>query len=129
MTERPLRPQPELATPGPVVTTLAPTPAPQSPREAVLAVLEREGLAAEWPAWDCIIQAESRWNPNAIGAAQERGLTQVHPIHWDRVRYPSTAWADGSRLFDPEYNMEVALVLWRASGWQPWTTRWKCGLR
>ncbi len=118
--ELPVRPEPELAEPGPPITTLAPTPEPQTPREIVRAVLDREGLGAYWTAWDCIIEAESGWNPNEIGEDGERGLTQVHPVHF--------GWVDEDRLFDPEYNMEVALMLWRASGWMPWTTRWKCGL-
>ena len=35
MTPWPHRPEPELATPGPIGTALAPTPTPETPREIV----------------------------------------------------------------------------------------------
>ena len=64
---------------------------------------------------------ESHFDPNAEGSAQERGIYQLHPVH--------RAWIpEWDRMFEPEYNTEMAIRLWRQQGWTPWTTRWKCGL-
>lgn len=58
-----------------------------------------------------IINCESGGNPNATGAAGERGLAQIHPIHADST-------------YDPEANIRAA---YRISGggvsWAAWTCR------
>ena len=53
---------------------------------------------------------ESRWNPNARGAAGERGLYQIHP-----------SWGARS-TYDPEQNVMFALQLSR--GGQQWSGHW-----
>jgi hypothetical protein len=61
-----------------------------------------------------IAYCESRYYPHAVGAAGERGIFQIHPVHFGSV--------DESRLFEPLYNARFA---WRMSrggtSWAPWT--------
>ncbi len=67
---------------------------------------------SEWATAECIVERESGWNPWAIGRAGERGLMQIHPIHF---------WAyDADRLFEIDYNIAVAHDMWTGSGWRPW---------
>lgn len=60
---------------------------------------------------DC--ETGGTWNPLAVGALGERGLFQIHPIHFWRF--------DADRLFDPEYNTWAAYQLYREGGWTPWS--------
>jgi soluble lytic murein transglycosylase-like protein len=62
---------------------------------------------------------ESRWNPRATGSAGERGLMQLHPSWFGRRigRYT----VDGSRLYQPAYNLKIAAELRRVGGWGHWT--------
>lgn len=56
-------------------------------------------------------------NPRAVGRAGERGLFQIHPVHF--------SWAQPGRLFDPVWNSRVAFRLSRGgTRWGPWTCRW-----
>lgn len=89
-------------------------------RGCVRETVEAAGMAWALPIWECIITHESGWDRWAIGGAGERGLTQIHPVHF--------GWVDEDRLWEPDYNLQIAITLWRASGWKPWTTRYKCGL-
>ena len=55
-------------------------------------------------------------DPRARGSAGERGLFQIHPIHW--------GWINENRLFQPAYNARVAWRLSRGgTNWTHWTCR------
>ena len=53
------------------------------------------------------------FDPGMVGAAGERGLFQIHPIHFSKL--------DADRLYEPRYNAEVAYGM-SAGGtdWGPW---------
>lgn len=56
------------------------------------------------------------YDAHAIGRAGERGLFQIHPVHF--------GWADPARLFERRYNALVAYRLSHAGrDWSPWTCR------
>jgi Lysozyme like domain len=56
------------------------------------------------------------FDPHAQGSAGERGLFQIHPIHWD--------WLNEWRLFEPRYNARAAYRLSRGGrDWSHWTCR------
>ena len=114
MTPWPHRPEPELATPGPIVTALAPTPTPETPREIVRAVWEAAGYGWEWPFVEALVQCESAWRIDAVGRQGELGLFQLMP------RYHAWRWA-GRDPFDPRVNAEAALGLRVEQGWRPWS--------
>lgn len=64
-----------------------------------------------------VARCESRLNPHALGRAGERGLFQIHPVHF--------AWAQPGRLYDPVWNSRVAYRLSRGgTRWGPWSCRW-----
>ena len=53
-------------------------------------------------------------DPNCVGAAGERGLFQIHPVHW--------FWLDEDRLFEPLYNAQMAFELSRGgTNWSSWS--------
>lgn len=57
------------------------------------------------------------FNARAVGRAGERGLFQIHPVHF--------SWAQPARLFDPVWNSRVAYRLSRGgTNWRPWSCRW-----
>lgn len=91
-------------------------------------VIEREGLAWAIPAWDCIITAESGYDPDALrldsNGFYSRGLAQIND------QYHAWRWT-GRRWDNPEDNVTVAIDVWRAAGgsWWPWSTAKGCGLR
>jgi len=63
-----------------------------------------------------IARCESNLNPRAVGRAGERGIFQLHPVHFRRF--------NAARLFDPAYNARAAFVLSRGGrDWSPWTCR------
>lgn len=56
-------------------------------------------------------------DPNSRGAAGERGLFQIHPVHF--------GWLDERRLYEPLFNARIAYRLSRGgTNWRPWTCRW-----
>lgn len=110
--------------------SVAPQPraaCPTDVRGCVREVLGREGMAWAWSAWDCIITAESGWNPGALNLDSNgfysRGLAQIND-EWHAWRWAGRDWRD------PEDNIEVAIDIWRAAGgsWSPWSTKEGCGL-
>lgn len=69
--------------------------------------------------WPCdtafrIVECETggTFDTYAIGRYGERGLMQIHPIHFGRF--------EPDRLFEPGYNVWAAYQLWLESGWSPW---------
>ena len=88
---------------------------------------------------ECIGAQESTgtpgyFNPRAVGDAGERGIFQIHPIHFGQLvghgvrRFRIVA----DRLFDPFNNARVAFEM--SGGGRYWRPAWnatagKCGLR
>lgn len=111
----------ESVTAAAVGTTVAipePTQLPSIPRQFNGGVEQWRPLVASiFPAWavDTVLSVmwcESRGDPNATGAAGERGLMQIHP----RWHYDAT--------YDPEGNLRAAYRI--SSGgtdWSAWTCR------
>jgi hypothetical protein len=53
-------------------------------------------------------------DPHARGRAGERGLFQIHPVHF--------GWVDEARLWQPLYNARIAYRLSRGGrSWRAWT--------
>lgn len=71
---------------------------------------------SEWDMAMEVAAAESGGSNVARGAANERGLFQIHPVNWQNLG------VDEAALQDPFRNTEAAYKLWHESGWQPWTT-------
>ena len=62
-----------------------------------------------------VATCESRWDPEAVGAAGERGLLQVHPVH-------RQAMASAGLDYDQESDrIKWAVRLWEGRGWTPWS--------
>lgn len=56
------------------------------------------------------------YNPRSLGRAGERGLFQIHPVHFSSL--------DPGRLFERAYNARVAFRLSHGgTDWSPWTCR------
>jgi Lysozyme like domain len=54
--------------------------------------------------------------PRARGSAGERGLFQIHPVHF--------GWLNERRLYEPRYNARAAFRLSRGGrDWSHWTCR------
>lgn len=68
-----------------------------------------------------IVAAESKGDPYAVGGAGERGIFQIHPIHFSSGRGPlGYTWDD---MWNPIANTAVAKWLFQnQGGWRPWTT-------
>lgn len=83
----------------------------------------RAARDAGWPAQElvkavAVAGAESTFDPSARNSIGASGLWQIfEPAH------PQFAaqWADGTWR-DPQVNARMALTVWRASGWDAWTT-------
>ena len=72
----------------------------------------------------CIVFLESGDNPRAVGRAGEAGLFQIHPVHRrDFERLTGRPW---SAAWDPVLNGQMALAVWRESGWRAWSTARRC---
>lgn len=61
---------------------------------------------------------ESRYNPGTVGAAGERGIMQIHPVHIQYLGNYGLTWDD---MFDPAANLTYAYALYSSQGWGPWT--------
>lgn len=69
--------------------------------------------ALPWPCGEALRVAwcESRFDPQAVGEAGERGLFQVLPHVWGPV--PA----------EPAGQVAQAHEIWQKHGWRPWTCR------
>lgn len=66
-----------------------------------------------------IVLCESRWKPNAVGSAGERGLFQIHPLH-------RSAMATVGLDFEREADRTLwAVRLWEQSG-NSFSPHWSC---
>ena len=84
---------------------------PRSSSGAVICrVFRSRCSAARRVAW-----CESRFNARAVGDAGERGLFQIHPVHF--------GWLNPRRLFEPLYNARAAFLL--SAGGRDWHM-WAC---
>jgi len=79
----------------------------------------------EWTA-SRIMLCESGGDATEVGAAGERGLMQIHPIHRPLIADLGYTW---DQMFDADANMEVARALYDQSGWSPWSCLSKVGDR
>ena len=85
---------------------------------------EAEAIAQGWPidqldTLDHVMWRESRCQPDAHNTADptrygSRGLMQINGFWVYRFEL------DADRLFEPAYNLRVALLAYSASGWSPW---------
>jgi hypothetical protein len=63
-----------------------------------------------------VARCESHLNPRAHGSAGERGIFQIHPVHF--------GWIDERRLWQPLYNARIAYRMSRGGrDWSAWTCR------
>lgn len=65
-----------------------------------------------------VVRCESSFNPGTVGAAGERGLFQIHPVHIPYLQDRGMTW---DSMFDPASNISYAYDLYSRSGWGPWT--------
>lgn len=94
-----------------VAVFTAPAEAGQTTR-AICKVFKRNCAAAVR-----VARCESHLNPRAVGRAGERGIFQIHPVHF--------GWARPGRLFEPRWNALVAYRLSRGgTDWGHWTCGW-----
>jgi len=85
---------------------------------------EAEAIAQGWPIdqldrLDHVMWRESRCLPDAHNVDDptqygSRGLMQINGFWVYRLEL------DAERLFEPAYNLRVALLAYAASGWSPW---------
>jgi len=70
-----------------------------------------------WPTFMCIVDAESDFNPFAVGRAGELGVGQTNPVHF---------WAyDEERLRSGDIGYQVGVMhnQWEGSGLRPWAAQ------
>ena len=98
-----------------------PPPPPENRIDALIYSIwghDADGRLAE-----CIADHESHDNPNARNASSgAAGLFQLMPFWWDGNN------AFGWRVdpYDAEENARHAYLIWKRSGWNPWTTKYLC---
>lgn len=66
-----------------------------------------------WPAALAVSWCESRFSPNATGGASEKGLFQIHPIHYDSSYDPLSNVRAAYRISSAGYD-------WSAWSCKPW---------
>jgi len=88
------------------------------PLRIILAVLcAMAGVNAGYAA--CIIEHESGWDTDAVGAAGEIGLAQILPSTGEWLAgLAGMAWSE-ERLYEPVYNMKL-LVTGLSRGYDDW---------
>lgn len=104
----PPEPQPEV-----VQEPIAPVVASGSIEEMICNTFGDQCQKALSVAW-----CESRYNPGTVGAAGERGIMQIHPVHIQYLGNYGLTWDD---MFDPAANLTYAYALYSSQGWGPWT--------
>lgn len=99
-------------------------------RLLVLFTAARFGLDPDY--CQCIVEKESSWDPEAVGAAGERGLTQILPStgEWfvqlaDQELDIVIEW-DPDELFDPTYNLTLFGVGHSLGYAHHWSTHAAC---
>lgn len=114
-----------VAAPAPVVS---PAPAPQS---VVDTVSYTDATSTTTPDWACIRDHESGDNFAEDSGNGYSGAYQFLPSTWNEAvsaaGYPQYAngWAFEA---PPAVQDAAALWLYNVDGWQPWSTRYVCGL-
>ena len=104
--------------PAPTTTTTVPGIMHHCPQ------WEAEAIAQGWPLdqldrLDHVMWRESRCLPEAHNGADppkygSRGLMQINGFWVYRLEL------DADRLYEPAYNLRVALLAYSSSGWSPW---------
>ena len=103
--------------------TAPPVAAPPAPPVGVVPTTDIEQAICATFVDDCakalsVVYCESRFNPGTVGAAGERGLFQIHPVHIPYLQDRGMAWDD---MFSVSANIAYAYDLYSRSGWGPWT--------
>jgi len=79
------------------------------PLRIMLAILcAVSGVSFEYAA--CIIEHESAWQPDAVGAAGEVGLAQILPETGEWLAGLAGMEWDEERLWEPVYNMRLLVT-------------------
>ena len=69
----------------------------------------------------CVIEAESRWHPSAVGDhGKAIGLVQWHPESWRLVRKHMGLDPDPALRINPEASVDAMLYAWTELGLQHW---------
>lgn len=103
-----------VATPKPVLQVASVDSIPTGGVEE--AIRDAFGSNFDWAL--CVARKESGLNPNAVGRQGERGLFQIHPVHFTTF--------SAERLFDSYYNAAAAARIYQSSGPRAWTTAGGC---
>ncbi len=76
----------------------------------------------------CVIEHESRGNPNALNPrSSAAGLFQFLRSTWNGVPTSISGGSyDSGAVYVPELNVAAAAWLWGRSGWRPWSVRGLC---
>lgn len=107
----------------PPTTTVPVAPAPVAPSVEVVPSNDLERMICATFGDQCskalsVVYCESRFNTGTVGAAGERGLFQIHPVHIPYLADRGLSW---DAMFDPASNIAYAYDLYSRSGWGPWT--------
>jgi hypothetical protein len=102
-----------------------PPPGPPPPPENRIDALIYSiwGHHADGGVAECIADHESHDNPNARNTSSgAAGLFQLMPFWWDG----NNAFGWRFDPYDAEENAKHAYLIWKRSGWSPWTTKYLC---
>lgn len=107
----------------PPSTTVPAAPQPAAPPVEVVPSNDLESMICATFGDQCskalsVVYCESRFNTGTVGAAGERGLFQIHPVHIPYLADRGMSW---DAMFDPASNIAYAYDLYSRSGWGPWT--------
>lgn len=105
--------------------TLIMRPAPMTPREAIRRAAGEYGVSEELML--CLCEAESNFDPKAVGALGERGLFQFMPDTWRWAREWMGENPDFELAFDPEGAARTAGWLIKRGYGHLWATWEGCG--
>lgn len=91
--------------------------ATSTPPEGCIDAMKRYWPQSEWNNALVIMRRESGLQPSAINyntdGTIDRGCFQVNSIHKD---------FDITKEFNPDYNAQVALIVYQAAGWRAWSS-------
>ncbi len=68
-----------------------------------------------------VARCESRFDPTDVGAAGERGLFQIHPVHAEPGELLDQIGLSWDAMFDVDANIAAARALFLRDGWTPWS--------
>lgn len=102
-----------------LVTVIQPTGEPQPEAQSIEDMI-RATFPEDPDTAVAISTAESHMNPKAVGhnsnGTIDQGIMQVNSVHCGKVE------GNCSLLLDPIENLRVARIIYKASGWNAWST-------